>query len=45
MLRKDFAVVQAITLLLITFVVIVSLIVDIIQVSVDPRIRAKVVSR
>lgn len=44
-LRKDFAVVQAITLLLITFVVIVSLIVDIIQVSVDPRIRAKVVSR
>ncbi|NYJ21071.1 ABC transporter permease [Glaciibacter psychrotolerans] len=44
-LRKDFAVVQAITLLLIAFVVVVALLVDILQVTVDPRMRARVVNR
>lgn len=44
-LRKDFAVVQAISLLLITFVVIVTLLVDVLQVIVDPRVRARVVAR
>lgn len=44
-LRRDFAIVQAITLLLITFVVVVALIVDLVQVLVDPRVRAKVVTR
>lgn len=42
-LRKDFAVVQAITLILIAFVVVIALIVDVVQVLVDPRVRAKVV--
>lgn len=44
-LRKDFAVVQAISLLMIGFVVIVTLLVDVLQVVVDPRIRARVVAR
>lgn len=44
-LRKDFAIVQSITLILITFVVVVALLVDIVQVLVDPRVRAKVVAR
>lgn len=44
-LRKDFAVVQAITLLLITIVVVVALLIDILQVAVDPRVRARVVRR
>ncbi|UOQ61815.1 ABC transporter permease [Leucobacter rhizosphaerae] len=44
-LRKDFAVVQAICLILIAFVVVVALIVDLIQVMVDPRVRAKAVGR
>ncbi len=42
-LRKDFAVVQAITLILIAFVVVIALLVDLVQVLVDPRVRAKVV--
>ncbi|MBL3688034.1 ABC transporter permease [Leucobacter zeae] len=44
-LRKDFAVVQAISLLLIAFVVVVTLLVDVLQVIVDPRVRARVVTR
>lgn len=44
-LRKDFAVVQAISLLLIAFVVVVTLLVDVLQVIVDPRVRARVVAR
>ncbi|MBK0418903.1 ABC transporter permease [Leucobacter sp. CSA1] len=44
-LRKDFAIVQAITLILIAFVVVTALVVDLVQVLVDPRVRAKVVGR
>ncbi|MFT4232212.1 MAG: ABC transporter permease [Leucobacter sp.] len=44
-LRKDFAVVQAITLILIAFVVVIALLVDLVQVAVDPRVRAKAVRR
>ena len=44
-LRKDFAVVQAISLLLIAFVVVVTLLVDVLQVLVDPRVRARAVAR
>ncbi|MCM3658879.1 ABC transporter permease [Agromyces mediolanus] len=39
--KKDFGVVQAICLLLITAVVIVVLIVDVIQVVIDPRVRER----
>lgn len=42
-LHKDFAVVQAICLILIAFVVVITLIVDVMQVLLDPRVRAKVV--
>ncbi len=44
-LRKDFAIVQAITLILIAFVVVTALVVDLVQVLVDPRVRAKAVGR
>ncbi len=42
-LHKDFAVVQAICLILIAFVVVITLVVDVMQVLLDPRVRAKVV--
>lgn len=44
-LHKDFAVVQAVCLILIAFVIIVTLVIDLLQVIVDPRVRAKVVQK
>jgi peptide/nickel transport system permease protein len=39
--KKDFAVVQAVSLLLVTVVVVVVLAVDILQVVIDPRVRSR----
>lgn len=39
--KKDFAVVQAVSLLLIAVVVVVVLVVDILQVVIDPRVRSR----
>lgn len=39
--KKDFAVVQAVSLVLITVVVVVVLLVDVLQVVIDPRVRSR----